>query len=86
MKAVKALDVSGDGIIDESEFFRLLNPGVIKAAEIKVALPKKVASLWAALPKDDKDQIERLTCWGMLLKDDDLASLIGKHDTALGKK
>jgi len=86
MKAVKALDVSGDGVIDEGEFFRLVNPGVVKAAEIKVGLPKKVASLLAAMPLDGKQQIERLQCWAILLKDDELAAFVGKIDKALGKK
>ena len=37
MKAAKALDVSGDGIIDEQEFLRLLDPAVLAAAEPKAA-------------------------------------------------
>lgn len=86
MKAAKALNVSGSGIIDKEEFFRLANPWVIKAAETKVGLPKKVAKLWAAMPLNEKQEIERLKCWDILLKDDELATLIGKSDRALGKK
>ena len=33
MKTAKALDISGDGIIDESEFLRLFDPTVLAAAE-----------------------------------------------------
>ena len=86
MKAVKALDVSGDGKINEEEFFRLTNPWVIKAAEARVALPKKVAALWKAMPLNDKQEIERLQCWENILKDGELATLVGKSDKALGTK
>ena len=86
IKAVKALDVSGDGKINEEKFFRLTNPWVIKAAEARVALAKKVAALWKTMPLNKKQEVERLQCWDIILKDEELATLIGKSEKALGKK
>jgi hypothetical protein len=90
MKAAKALDVSGDGQIDKSEFERLMHEEVIAAAELQVSLGAKVAALWKAMPLgekcDDPRQVNRLACWAILQKDDELAVLIVKNDLAQGKK
>jgi hypothetical protein len=86
MKSNRALDVSGDGQITGAEFERLMNAEVIAEAMLKVSLGAKVASLWAAMPKDGTSQVERLACWDILLKDDELAVLIGKNELAQGKK
>jgi hypothetical protein len=42
MKAVYALDVSRNGLIDEWKFSRLYNPAVIAAAKSKALMPPKV--------------------------------------------
>lgn len=81
MKDVKALDISGDGQIDESEFMRLFNPDVIKAASLRA----KVETMWTAVPKDTKGEVERLACWAFILDDKELPGLV-HGDPAVGSK
>jgi len=85
MKKDKALDVSRDGQITEPEFERLMNDDVIGAALLKVSLEAKVAAMWKAMPKGKNLTIERLACWEVLLKDDELAVLVGKNELGKGK-
>ena len=79
MRAVKALDVGGDGRIDEQEFLRLNDPLVV--------LKAKVDTMWAALEKEEDGAVERLRCWDYILADDELCRLIqGGTDAAKGKR
>jgi len=82
MKEARALDVSGDGMIDANEFARLLKPEVVLAAELKV----KVDALWRSMPKNAEGSMERLACWDLIMADDELAALIGGKNFVLGKQ
>jgi len=82
MKEARALDVSGDGMIDANEFQRLVDPNVVHTATLKA----KVDALWAAMPKTDGGSVERLKCWAILLADDELALAMGKNDLLQGKQ
>ena len=85
IKEDKALDVSRDGQITEPEFERLMNDEVIGAAMLMVSLAAKVAALWQTMYKDENSTVERLACWEVLLKDDELAVLVGKNELGKGK-
>ena len=41
-------------------------------------------TMWDLVPKDHKDEVERIACWDMLLGDTELANLIGNADEARG--
>jgi Ca2+-binding EF-hand superfamily protein len=84
MKDVRALDTSGDGKITKEEFKRLNDPEVLAAAESRVALIVKVERMWDKMRKDKDGKIERLECWNVLLKDSELATLLGESDAAKG--
>ena len=89
MKRAKALDISGDGQIEEGEFKRLYNPSVLaaaKAAVHKERLEAKVDQMWTAMPTDASGQIERLACWDLIFADAELAGLIGESDAADGTR
>jgi len=93
MKAVRALDASGDGTICDEEFQRLYLPYNILAAESAYdagfspsyleAIRVKVIKMWKVIGK--KGQVERLACWDFILADDELASIMGKGDKSIGK-
>jgi len=82
MKAVKALDISGDGEISHAEFKRLYRPSVIVAAQVKV----RCDAMWSICEKDVKGQVERQRCWRMLLADEELGFILGKGNVAHGKE
>ena len=81
MKEVKALDVSKNGRIDESEFKRLCDPVVMAAAKLKL----KVDGMWEELFRSGKIEIERIECWDFILRDEELAVLMGDSDGERGK-
>ena len=98
MKSARALDVNNDGQISEPEVMRLVSTCVLDSAlealednaenggPSAAGLRAKIESMWAAIPKDDKGQVERLKCWRLILADAELASMVGGGDVAVGKR
>jgi len=81
MKDEKALDISGDGRIDQWEFYRLKDARIATKFKLKV----KVAELWETADKQD-GSMARLACWSYILKDDEICLIMGGGDAAKGKK
>ena len=84
MKDVRALDTSGDGKITKEEFKRLNDPEVLAAAQTRVALIEKVERMWGSMRKGKDGKIERVECWSVLLKDVELATLLGESHADKG--
>jgi hypothetical protein len=62
MKAARALDANGDGVIDAAEFQRLCSVVVIVAAEVRL----RAEFMWAVAEKDSDGTIERMKAWDMI--------------------
>ena len=97
-EGARALDVNNDGQISEPEVMRLVSTCVLDSAlealednaenggPSAAGLRAKIESMWAAIPKDDKGQVERLKCWRLILADAELESMVGGGDVAVGKR
>ena len=81
MRENKALDTTGDGRIDASEFQGLVNPDLIMAAEVAV----QSALIWAHAKKDKSGAIERNKCWRLILAHTELGYILGQGDVFKGK-
>jgi chemotaxis response regulator CheB len=81
MKEEKVIDMSGDGLVDFGEFSRIHNTAVITAAGVKV----KAEALWLKAKIIGSGAVDRLTCWDMIMKDDEMAYIMGKGSTSDGK-
>lgn len=78
MKELKALNISGTGLVTEGEFQRLHNLSVLTRGRIKV----RVDALWKTIPKDREGSVERQRCWAAVLADKELASIVGSDQTS----
>jgi len=80
MKEVRALDIDGNGLIDEAEFKRLYKLEVLVAGQVKV----RADAMWEAVATDAAFNIERLKCWDMILADAEMGYILGQGFTARG--
>ena len=41
--------------------------------------------MWSKMPKEN-DQVKRLTCWGLIIADEEMREIMGRGDAEMGKQ